>query len=131
MLGDQEVTVLQQSQFPQRGHSELVVHLARPARFGLLFRVAPWAKGLKLQLNSQPVESVVHGRWASVPVREWRDGDRVTLSFPLAARLIPGEFGNKDRGALSWGPFVLAYDRASNPALRRRPQSAWFTKVSN
>ena len=28
-----------------------------------------------------------------------------------------GHFGNTDRAALAWGPFVLAYDQAMNPGL--------------
>ena len=34
----------------------MVIHLAQPAKFGLLVRAAPWAAGLKLELNKQPVE---------------------------------------------------------------------------
>ena len=49
--------------------------------------------------------------------REWRDGDRVKLSYNLGPRLIPGHFGNTDHAALAWGPFVLAYDQARNPGL--------------
>ncbi len=117
VLGSQEVTVEQQSRFPREGDSELTVHLAQPAPFGLLVRVAPWAAGLKLELNKRPIERPDHGGWASVPPREWKDGDRVKVSFRLGARLVPGQFGNTDRAALAWGPFVLAYDQARNPGL--------------
>ncbi|MGO9470668.1 MAG: glycoside hydrolase family 127 protein, partial [Isosphaeraceae bacterium] len=117
VLGGQDVTVEQQSRFPWEGDSEVAIHLARPARFGVLVRVAPWAAELKLELNKQPIEPLAHAGWAVVPPREWKDGDRLKLTFRLGARLVPGQFGNKDRAALAWGPFVLAYDRARNPGL--------------
>ena len=52
-----------------------------------------------------------------MPQRKWRDGDRIAVTFNLAARLIPGEYGNKGLAALAWGPFVLAYDEKLNPGL--------------
>jgi DUF1680 family protein len=116
-LGGQEVTIEQQSRFPREGDSHLVVHPAAPTRFGMLVRVAPWASGLRLALNNQPLEQSPYAGWAHVPAREWKDGDRVSLSFRFGSRLIPGQFGNADRAALAWGPFVLAYDQARNPNL--------------
>jgi DUF1680 family protein len=117
VLGGQNVTIEQQSHFPREGHLELIIHSAQPARFGLLVRVAPWAAGLKFELNKQPVEPTVHSGWATVPPREWKDGDRLSVSFRLGARLILGQFGNTGRAALAWGPYVLAYDQAQNPGL--------------
>jgi hypothetical protein len=64
------------------------------------------------------VESaVVQAGWAVLPVREWKDGDRIAIKFNLAARLVAGDHGNAGRAALTWGPFVLAYDRKLNPDL--------------
>jgi hypothetical protein len=113
-LGGQDVTVEQTSRFPRAGSSEIVIHLAQPAKFGLLVRMASWAAPLKLELNKQPLEAQTQEGWAVVPAREWKDGDRVSLSFGLGPRLILGHFGNTDRAALAWGPFVLAYDQARN-----------------
>jgi DUF1680 family protein len=117
LLGSQEVTIEQMGHFPRDGGSELTIHLARPANFGLLVRVAPWGNGTTLAVNNQPIEPTAHAGWAAVAAREWKDGDRVTMSFHLGARLIPGQFGNKDHAALAWGPFVLAYDEAKNRGL--------------
>ena len=41
----------------------------------------------------------------------------VHLSYKLGPRLVLGHFGNTDRAALAWGPFMLAYDQARNPEL--------------
>ena len=116
-LGGQDVTVEQTSRFPREGSSEIVIHLAQPAKFGLLVRMAPWAAPLKLELNKQPLEAQTQEQWAIVSAREWKDADRVSLSFRLDSRLVVGYLGNTDRAALAWGPFVLAYDQARNPGL--------------
>jgi uncharacterized protein len=116
-LGDQLVTVEQTSRFPREGSSEIVIHLAQPATFAILVRMAPWAAPLKLELNKRPLEAQTHEGWTVVPAREWKDGDRVRLSFRLGPRLVPGHFGNTDRAVLAWGPFLLAYDQARNPGL--------------
>lgn len=116
-LGGQIVSVEQTSRFPQEGSSEIVIHVAKPATFAILVRKAPWAAPLKLELNGQPLVAQTHDGWTIVQARRWNDGDRVGLLFRLGPRLVPGDFGNTNRAALAWGPFVLAYDQAKNPGL--------------
>ena len=115
-LDGQTVTVEQQSQFPRSGESVLTLQLTKPATFAVLVRVPPWAAPLKLQAGGFTQESR-GGRWAAVPVREWKSGDRITLKYRLDAQLVLGEYGNTGRAALTWGPMVLAYDQARNPGL--------------
>jgi hypothetical protein len=45
----------------------------------------------------------------------WKDGDEIELSFDLKSKMVPGGVSNPDRAAMTWGPFVLAYDEAQNP----------------
>ena len=122
-LDGQKVSVTQSSQFPRAGEGTLTFHMAKPATFGLLVRVPkwvqvpPWTSNFKLTVNDQPDGRGGLGDIKAVQPREWKDGDHVHLSYKLGPRLIPGHFGNTDRAALAWGPFVLAYDQARNPGL--------------
>ena len=122
-LDGQKVSLTQSSQFPRAGEGILTYHMAKPATFGVLVRVPkwvqspPWTSNFKLTVNDQPNGSAGLGGYATVRPREWKDGDRVNLSYKLGPRLVPGHFGNADRAALAWGPFVLAYDQARNPGL--------------
>jgi DUF1680 family protein len=124
-LGGEKVSVVQSSRFPREGESTLTLHMVRPARFALLVRVPKWvrmpsgADHFMMAVNNQ---SELAGRekfsdHAIVQAREWKDGDRVTLSYKLGPRLLTGHHGNAGRAALAWGPFVLAYDESRNPGL--------------
>lgn len=111
----QPVTIEQQSEFPRAGRSVLTLRLAKAASFTVLVRVPAWAAGMIVETpdfcpDAQP-------GWAAIPARNWKDGDRIALTFPLRPRLIPGAYGNTGRAALLWGPFALACDAHDNPDL--------------
>ena len=114
-LGGQTVTVRQHSGFPRSGESVLTLRLARPATFALRVRVPAWASPLILQAEGADLTS--QGGWATVPAREWKEGDRIAIGFTLGPRLVLGEHGNAGRAAAAWGPFVLACDQQQNRAL--------------
>ncbi len=122
-VNGQKVSLTQSSRFPRAGEGTLTLHLAKPATFGLLVRVPkwvqvpPWSSNFKLTVDGETKTTIGLGGFLSVRPREWKDGDRVQLSYKLGPRIIPGHFGNSDRAALAWGPFVLAYDQARNPGL--------------
>jgi DUF1680 family protein len=116
-LGGEEVKVEQQSRFPFEGGSMLRVQPAKPARFALLVRVAPWSDPMALKVNDRALSCAISNGWAVIPARQWSAGDRVEIGFTLGPRIVPGEHNNKGLAALQWGPFVLAYDAAFNSGL--------------
>ncbi len=117
ILGGQEVTCEQFSEFPRSGRSEITMHLARPAKFGLLVRQAPWAGPLVVSVGGVRVEAQSQDGWSVIPAREWKDGDRLSLAFRLALEQTVGDYGNRGRVAYSWGPFVLAVDPRATAGL--------------
>jgi DUF1680 family protein len=122
-LGGQKVQLTQKSEFPRSGTGTLTLHMAKPAKFALQVRVPIWALKagsggeFKVTVNDEPSLTVVKPGYATLQTREWKDGDRVRLSYPLGPRLLPGRFSNSGEAALAWGPFVLAYDQSRNPGL--------------
>jgi len=114
-LDSQSVTVKQQSKFPLRGESVLTVKSSRPARFALRLRVPPWAAPMSVKLNGRRFDAELHDGWAVIPARQWSEGDSVALNYALTSRLDLGTHGNAGKAALTYGPFVLAYDQARNP----------------
>lgn len=114
-LDGQEVTVEQQSGFPHGGESMLKLRLAKPAKFAVRIRVPAWASPMAFGEKGAGLTS--QAGWATLPAREWKDGDQISLKFALGARLVRGEHGNAGHVAAVWGPFVLAYDQQQNPGL--------------
>jgi uncharacterized protein len=111
------VTIEHTTDFPRRGSAALTIRTGRPARFGLKLRAPGWAAPLRFKVNGQPLEAELREGWAAMPVRRWNDGDTVQIDYTLGSRMILGEHGNKGRAALTWGPFVLAYDWGKNKGM--------------
>lgn len=118
-LGGQPVTVAQRSEFPLKGVSWLQVKSGQPARFALHLRVPPWASPLRAKVNAKPFAIAVKEGWAVLSARQWSNGDSVELRYHLGPNLVLGEHGNSGTAAMTWGPFVLAYDENRNPGLPR------------
>jgi len=111
-LGGEAVTIKQSSEFPRTGQSTLTVSLTKPASFGIKVRIPTWA--LPAKIDGQEITAA---GWANIPARTWNNGDKVSLSFNLGAHLILGEYGNKGKAALAWGPYILAFDEKLNSKL--------------
>jgi uncharacterized protein len=108
------------SEFPLHGVAVLAIGLKQSASFALRLREPTWAAPLQVEINGQKADlSRDENGWALIRARQWKNGDRVTLGFALAGRMILGEHGNKDKAALTWGPLVLAYDDKRNEDLPR------------
>jgi hypothetical protein len=128
-LGGGRVTVEQESKFPRRGESELSFKLAQPARFALQLSPPAWARPVRLSVNGQPADTTERNGWVTLTAREWKDGDRVEVRFSVGASVVMGTHGNTGRAALTWGPFVLAYEASRNPGLPS-PAALGFAEFS-
>ncbi len=102
------------TEFPRAGRSTVTIAKEKPARFALKIRQPAWAG--KLEVRAAPdVTVTTRDGWLEIAPRVWQPGETVALSYALSPRLIAGEHGNAGKAALAWGPFILAYDTATNP----------------
>jgi hypothetical protein len=103
------VTVRQRTRFPESPEVEFTVSLARPARFGLRLRAPEWlAEPMAVAVNGKLVKAAPDDHhWVTV-AREWRTGDRATVSLPMALHLCPLRPERKYPAAIMYGPVVLA-----------------------
>ncbi len=115
-LGGQKVTVEQASEFPRRGQSTITLRMAHAGSFGVKVRMPGWAVPAEVQVAGEKHNTDSAG-WLALPLRTWNSGDRIEIAFHLAPRLILGDYGNAERAALAWGPFVLAFDQQRNRGL--------------
>lgn len=108
------VTIQQETDYPTSGDMRFVIKCAKPETFGFKFRYPSWAaKGMVIKVNSKAVSVDAHpGDFASVE-REWKNGDKVQVQFPLNLRAesLPGAPVTK---AFFFGPLLLAGDLGTN-----------------
>ena len=89
VTGGVEVQIREETAYPFRGTVELQVDFTgkrvRKASFPLRFRIPGWCGKAEVSVNGEPVEVSVKEGIACLD-REWRKGDRMTLSFPMDIR---------------------------------------------
>jgi hypothetical protein len=107
-FGRQLVTVEQQTDFPKSDTMTFSMHLNRPAHFAFNVRVPEWAvKPAKISLNGRPAKiKNASGTFLKID-RKWRDGDAVTVTFPMSLRFEPVDAQHPKLAALMYGPVML------------------------
>lgn len=97
--------------FPEGEAVAMTLRLQAPQTFTLALRRPAWAgEGFVVAVNDQAVPVTIPPGGGHVEVRrEWREGDRVTLTLPMTLRAEPLP-DNPGRVALLRGPIVLAGD---------------------
>jgi DUF1680 family protein len=104
------VIIQQETDYPTSGDMRFTVKCAKPTTFGFKFRYPGWAApGMVIKVNGKSVKVDAHpGEFASVE-REWKNGDKVQVQFPLNLRAesLPGAPMTK---AFFFGPLLLAGD---------------------
>jgi DUF1680 family protein len=104
---EREVTVEQQTRFPEEETTRLVVRTKRPQRFALRVRVPGWTRGGRATLNGRALEAFASPGSYLVLDRVFADGDRLEVTLPMALRTCPMP-DEPDLVAVMHGPVVLA-----------------------
>lgn len=105
---DKGVRLVQDTSFPERDHTALTVHAAKPVRMALRVRVPYWAtKDNVATLNGQPVAGMPKAGGYLVVDRTWSDGDTLALTLPMSLH-VQAMPGDDTLQAVMYGPLVLA-----------------------
>jgi hypothetical protein len=104
------LTITQRTRFPDEDTTRLTIATAQPTRLTLKVRYPLWARdGAALEVNGQPVTAGSGpGSYIAI-VREWHDGDVLTVRFPMRLRTEPLP-GNPRMLAIFYGPILLVGD---------------------
>jgi hypothetical protein len=114
-LGQQTVSLHQQTNYPWDGTVTIEVTPAQSARFGLRLRIPGWCRSARLQVNGQTLalaEHMAHG-YARVE-RLWQPGDTVKLELAMPVeRLSAHPEVRVDQGhiALQRGPLIYCLEQ--------------------
>ena len=109
--GKAQVTLRQETRFPESDDVELGLSLSRADTFALKLRQPAWlAAPMELKLNGKLISGEADPRHWCVVRRKWRDGDRLSVRLPmrLTAERFPAASTNPFPAAVTCGPVVLA-----------------------
>ena len=116
-LGGKEVSFAVRTDYPWDGKIEITVHGA--ADFAYAIRKPGYAASYTLTVNGEAAEAKEQDGYLYVQ-RSWRDGDRLTLTLPLEARvMMAADQVREDIGkvAVMRGPLVYCLEQADNGRL--------------
>ncbi len=89
-LSGTAVTVREETLYPFRGDVRFTLSLSKTAHFPLVLRIPAWATAAAVSVNGQPATASAEGQSSSgffSIVRDWHDGDIVTLNLPFEPRV--------------------------------------------
>ena len=139
---DKDLSVRQDTRFPDEDTTRLHVSTGRPTPMTFRIRHPAWTQALDVRVNGRTVAvSSTPSSYADV-TRTWSDGDILTVRAPMMLRLEPMP-DNPGRVAILYGPLVLAGDLgpADDPAwaepdyvpallTANRPPEDWLKPVA-
>ena len=111
---EKNLVVRQETQFPERDFTVLTIKAKQSVGFELKIRHPAWAtSGLSVSVNGkkQPEDSTPGGYFTLR--REWHDGDKIAIRFPMALHAEPLP-GTTNTVAILYGPIVLAGEMGTN-----------------
>jgi len=105
---EKEVTLLQETRFPDEATTTLTIQTAGKDLMSLYLRYPSWAvngafikvNGKKITINQPP------GSYIAIN-RKWNKGDKIEITYPMSLMLVPTP-DNPNIAAVVYGPIVLA-----------------------
>lgn len=121
-IRDREVTIRQETRFPESTMSELTLSLSEPTDFTVAIRSPGWLAGpVVATVNGEPVNASVDAKHWIRFHRAWKNGDRLQIELPMrfwGAR-FPPDNEKPYPAAILYGPVVLALrSPAGNPSAK-------------
>ncbi|MDR2038058.1 MAG: glycoside hydrolase family 127 protein [Bacteroidales bacterium] len=100
--------------YPQSGNVVININPARKEKFNLKLRIPEWSENTIVKVNGESIGKVEQGTYLDIS-REWRNKDKVDITFEMKCRIIDAPKGSNPAShnfqALKWGPIVLARDQ--------------------
>src|SRR5690606_14069282 len=94
---EKNISITQQTKFPEEEHSDIIINTKKPADFVLKLRYPGWANrgGLKVKINGKE-EKITSSPGSYISInRRWKNGDKVSLELPMRTTVeeIPDKSG--------------------------------------
>ena len=115
-VGETEVGVVQETNYPWEGEVKLVFSLAQPTYFTLKLHIPGCCRGPILSLNGREVENTPVKGYIGLE-REWKDGDELILDLDMPVYTVyadPRVTADLGKVALQRGPLVYCLEGVDN-----------------
>jgi uncharacterized protein len=132
-LGENTVTLTQETQYPWDGTVRITVDPNTPGRFTVALRIPAWCHAAKIAINGKAVAPVVMEKGYAMVRHQWQSGDVLTLALPMPVERMeahPRVKADIGRVAVVRGPIVYCFEavdnggRAKETVLARDPKFA-------
>lgn len=101
------LTLTQRTNFPEEETSEIKVGLEKSSKFTINLRHPSWTDNFEIRVNGAPVAYTSNGSGYIAVERTWRDGDEISVHFPMKLKLERLPDGSPWISILK-GPLVMA-----------------------
>ncbi|MCE5198058.1 MAG: beta-L-arabinofuranosidase domain-containing protein [Armatimonadota bacterium] len=134
-IGGRHITLKQETNYPWDGNVAITVQVDQSSTFALKLRIPGWSDGVEVSLNGEPLEAADVEKGYLKINREWRNGDKVELNFPmLVKRIYANPNVKQDSGmvAMQRGPIVYCLEGVDNSIQPHKillPDDAEFEAV--
>ena len=105
--------VVQKTNYPWDGVSEITVAPAKPTEFTFYLRIPGWSDGTQVTINGQAVSGATAGQYLPLR-RRWSSGDTIGVKFNMAPQVIEANARVVDdygRAAVQRGPLVYCLEQ--------------------
>ncbi|MDO8588994.1 MAG: glycoside hydrolase family 127 protein [Armatimonadota bacterium] len=117
--GETSIEVRQVTDFPESDKIDIIIDCKRKVvRFALRLRIPNWlASPMTASINGRSIEPQKDANGWAVVDREWKSGDKLTVTLPMAFRVSRPDPTKDFPAAVAYGPVTLAvrYNKG-NPA---------------
>lgn len=104
---DQEVRIVEETNYPFEEQIRMTIHTSDKARFPLYIRIPAWCKNARLSLNGKPIgSSLTAGSYARI-MHTWKDKDRLTIDFPMEIS-VREWVTNQQSVSVNYGPLTFS-----------------------
>ena len=117
-----EARIMETTRYPFEEKVDFAVTMDKPARFPVYLRIPAWCNGAKVVVNGVPNPAPLQaGKLVKID-REWKSGDKVSLSLPMSVRV---RTWTENRGTVSVDRGPLTYSLAIKEEYRGNGTAPW------
>ena len=116
------VKLTQETLFPEKESTMLTLHTQNKVKMNLYLRYPSWTKNVVVKVNEKKLKvKQVPGSYIILN-REWKDGDRIEITYPMKLRTETTPDNDK-KVAILYGPLVLAGEMGTENFIKSAPYS--------